>query len=122
MARKLCTVCNVRTAKTGTGSGVETSEYADMCNLCFTEGGHENAHSDEGHDLDMVDVSDNGCWICHPELNLAVVGPKKATGHTNTVAKSTHSHAACTHNATPKDRAACRKANTWDDAKGWTSR
>jgi hypothetical protein len=111
MARMTCTICGNRNAKTGTGPGVDTSPYGDMCNLCYTEGGFENMHSDEGHDLPMVDTSDNGCWICHPDLNLAATGAPSKVGHTNTATKGPHrSHAACAHPRTPKDRAACRKA------------
>lgn len=113
MARKLCDICNTRTAYTGSGAGLEEAPRAsDLCNFCFTEGGWENTHSDEGHDLDMVDTTDNDCWICHPELNPARKPVRK--GHTNTATKSNHSHAGCSHPATPKNRAACRKAHTWN--------
>jgi hypothetical protein len=111
MARKICDVCNVHTAYTGTGHGVDLAPRAsDMCNYCYTEGGWENTHDDEGHE-----DGDDCCWICHPELNPTRKGPK--AGHTNTTTKTHTSHAGCSHRATPKDRAACRKANTWNGTR-----
>jgi hypothetical protein len=121
MARKLCTVCEIRTQYTGTGVGVDDAPHlSDMCNLCYTEGGWENTHSDEGHDAETMD---DDCWICHPNLNRAARPAKERTGHTNTAPKGpAHSHNGCTHNANPQGRAACRKANRWDDTKGWIAR
>ena len=124
MARKLCTVCEIRTQYTGAADGEVAPRLSDMCNPCYAEGGWENTHSDGGHDsiqavienkgIDGLDERDTlelahmqGCWICHPELNLAKVAPKK--GHTNTVAKSRNSHAGHGHLHNPADRATCRK-------------
>jgi hypothetical protein len=111
MAKKLCIICGRRNATSANGPDMN-----DMCDPCYTEAGWENTHSDGGHDeinagtyvnADEKIYMDN-CWICHPELNKALAEVK--TGHTNTVAKSYHSHAKCTHPTTPKARAACRKA------------
>jgi hypothetical protein len=117
MARKLCTVCNIRPSHRDTSNG-------QNCIECDTEGGWENTHSDSGHDLinratatraltteESEEIA--GCWICYPELNEAQNPTPRRVGHTNTVARSHTSHAACTHPATPKDRATCRKAHTW---------
>lgn len=35
----------------------------------FDYAGWENTHSDEGHELDIVQTDDNGCPVCHPELD-----------------------------------------------------
>lgn len=48
----------------------------------------------------------NHCAVCRPELDPR--GNVKQ-GHTNTQAQSWSSHAECTHPATPRHRAACRK-------------
>jgi hypothetical protein len=105
MAAKMCNMNCGRRAYTGTGAGVDTAARgSELCNLCYTEGGWENEHQDYGHETNDVD----GCWMCHPELNLATRPVR--TGHTNTVAKTHRSHAACDHPVTPKARAACRKA------------
>lgn len=105
MSRKICNVCEIRTIYTGTGVGVdEAPRCSEMCNLCYTEGGWENAHEDEGHQ----DDGDDFCWFCHPELNLAKRPARK--GHTNTVAKTNTSHAGHNHPATPKYRGMCRKS------------
>lgn len=121
MTAKLCIVCNTRRPSRNNGR-----DFADMCGACYQESGWENTHSDGNHDgiqavienkgidgLSPADASElphmDGCWICHPELNLATRPAK--TGHTNTATKGVHrSHAACAHPRTPKDRAACRKA------------
>jgi hypothetical protein len=118
MARKLCTVCEIRTQYTGAAGGETAPRLSDMCNPCYAEGGWENTHSDGGHDQilagthttdDAYTISDmEFCWICHPELNLAKVAPK--AGHTNTAAKTRGSHAGHTHQVTPGARAMCRKS------------
>lgn len=116
MARKLCTICNIRVQRTGPG-GETAPRLSDMCNPCFTEGGWENTHSDGNHDAILAgdDAADNYtaldmdiCWICKPELNLAQKPAK--IGHTNTVALTRGSHAGHTHPVTPAARAICRKS------------
>jgi len=109
MARKLCIVCKTRNGQTGQGQDVEQSDYADQCNYCFTEGGHENTHSDNGHN---EDEPVEGCWICHPEINLALSpaaakAPRK--GH-HSPRRPQINHKACGHAPTPKARRECRKA------------
>lgn len=116
MARKLCTICNTRTVGSGPGHDAQQAQVMGYCNTCMTEADWENTHSDYGHDIDGPDSDDDyavnvrarGCWICHPELIPGAHVPK--AGHKNTAAGSWNSHAACTHQATPKARAACRKA------------
>lgn len=108
MARKLCIACNIRAAQTGSGYDVEQSPHGDLCNYCFTEGGFENEHSDNGHDEDNKGA---GCWLCHPELNLAKNAPAKGTrkGH-HSPRRPQINHKACQHAQTPAARRECRKA------------
>lgn len=117
MARKICPICNIRTQYTGAGDD-PAPRLSEMCNPCYTEGGWENTHSDGNHDEILATAPADwlpgyaeeieGCWICHPHLNLAKVTP--GTGHTGTVAKSHNSHAGHGHPLTPADRATCRKS------------
>lgn len=108
MARKLCVYCEIRTQNTGPGEDM-APRLSESCNTCYTKGGWENTHNDEGHEDDGADLSlSDGCWICHPELDLTATTRK--AGHTNTVARSHLSHAGCDHTRTPKARAACRKS------------
>lgn len=108
MARKLCIVCNTRTAQTGQGAGVEQSDYNDQCNYCFTEGGWENSHDDHNHAEHPV----KGCWICEPEANLAQKPHVKGTrkGH-RSPRRPQINHRACNHPQNPKARRECRKAH-----------
>jgi hypothetical protein len=123
-----CEICNTRPV--GNEAKAEGFKY---CDPCYTEANWENTHSDYGHDdIDTyslenttfkvqaeVDryISDTkvemaSCWICHPELNEATAAYTPRTGTPRTDAANTphRSHAACNHPATPKARAACRKA------------
>ena len=71
--KNLCGVCGVRRIGT-TGSDPKSAKMADLCGLCMDEGGWENSHNDEGHGDEEFPVREAltvGCWICHPELNLA---------------------------------------------------
>ena len=108
MARKLCICCKIRTAQTGTGPGVDESDFDDQCNYCYTEGGWENSHSDHNHE----EKPQAGCWICEPELNLAQHAPAKGTrkGH-HSPRRQQIDHKACSHPQTPKARRECRKAH-----------
>lgn len=131
MATK-CGICNLRNAKTGS-KGTETSPHNDMCNYCFEEGGFENAHSDNNHDAIQAIIeqqgptglSENeaeearvfmpGCWICHPELNLAQQVPtKKATPAKKEQGfrRPQLNHKGHSHPQTPAARRAC-KALFW---------
>lgn len=112
MTKKLCDICGIRNAvSTSVNNGTD-----GMCVPCYDEAGWENTHSDGAHDDIAAGTYENvdeavymeSCWICHPELNKAKAPAK--VGHTNTIAKSYHSHATCKHPVTPKARAACRKA------------
>ena len=95
MTRKMCLTCKVRKADPSTGEGL-------FCLVCVELGGWENDHSDNDHEGDEPSAN---CWVCHPEL---IPGdPRK--GHTNTVAKTYSSHAACDHPRTPKHREICRR-------------
>lgn len=114
MARKLCESCTTRTVGTGAGPGIEddpaTAKQLGVCLVCFTRMGWDNTHSDDGHGPEFTGTATDtdACWICHPELIPGTTTPR--TGHTNTVAKSRTSHAACHHPRDPKFRAACRAA------------
>lgn len=106
MARKLCTCCNVRAEYTGGGDD-PAPRSSHMCNPCYTEGGYENMHNDEGH---TTEEPKKGCWICHPELNLAQATYVKQTreGH-HSPRRPQINHRACDHAQTPLARRTCRK-------------
>lgn len=123
----ICNICNKRRNYTGTGLGVDPAPHAsEMCNLCYTEGGYENQHSDAGHTAIAQEVaagnelSEYGkselkfmesCWICHPELNLAQKPAKKAS--TGPKAQGTRrqqlNHRGHSHPQTPAARRECKK-------------
>lgn len=110
MARKLCNVCDTRRP---------SANCSGMCEPCFEEGSWENEHNDNDHEGEAAgtDVTE-GCWICHPELNLAKRPAR--VGHTNTATKGPHrSHKACGHPLTPAARAACRKAGGPRTTEEW---
>jgi hypothetical protein len=134
MAAIICNVCNIRRAKTGS-KGAETSPFNDMCNYCYEEGAHENAHSDNNHEaiaagtitlqgttftaqeeLDKWLADEQGimdtCWICHPELNLAKQPVKKGnTGaKTQGARRPQLNHKGHAHPQTPAARKACKVA------------
>lgn len=108
MARKICTVCNARPQYTGGGDDPAPSG-SKMCNPCYTEGGWENTHSDEGHE-DGGNLHEP-CWICVPELNLAQKPyiKKETKGH-HSPRRPQINHRACQHAQTPKARRDCRTA------------
>jgi hypothetical protein len=80
----LCGVCGKRRIGT-TGQDPKSAKLADLCGLCFDEGGWENSHSDSNHDgilstpeadrtpEQLAEI--DGCWICFPQLNLAQAEP-----------------------------------------------
>lgn len=130
MAAKICNVCNIRRAQTGS-KGTEISPHNDMCNYCFEEGGQENGHSDGNHDgiLEQVQAADGfttelsaadkdeyesfmpTCWICHPELNLAKQASGASTGpKTQGTRRPQLNHKGHSHPATPAARRACKAA------------
>lgn len=118
MARKLCTICNLRPVGSGRDAGFEEESFCreqGYCLPCGNEGQHEISH-DNGHE----GIPTNECWICNPEMNEALADYKPRTGHTNTVAKTRGSHAGCTHERTPRARANCRKARLTLGAGVWT--
>jgi hypothetical protein len=82
----------------------------ELCDTCLEYSDHENMRTDDGHEdnEESAGFTMAQCMVCHPELDNRYGIPK--TGHTNTVAKTRGSHAACDHDVTPKARAACRKA------------
>lgn len=123
MARKVCqgilpdgTKC---TRSVGSGPcNYEDPEFAEQngwCGPCADEGQMDISHLN-GHES----ISEDECWYCHPELDARLAPVKIKTGHTNTATKGPHrSHAGCKHARTTQGRAACRKANHWEDGKGW---
>ena len=123
MAAKLCNICGIRRVYTGTGPGVDLATGHDMCNYCFTEGGWENEHEDNDH-ITAVSVMDTedpaivaklkeaaGCWICHPNLNLAQKYKKASTGpKTQGARRQQFNHKGHNHPQTPAARRACKNA------------
>jgi hypothetical protein len=98
---RLCTECATRITSSNRARG---RDYPDVCNRCYDYWGWENAHSDGDHDSLPVDADERiGCLVCLDAKPVA------RTGHTNTANHSRTSHAACDHERTPADRAACRK-------------
>lgn len=122
MARRLCIVCNTRPQDRSNGSDVE------LCTRCFDYAGWENTHSDDAHDavaagdtdgfsggqatIDRIREEMKGCPVC---LGNDPANEAPRTGHTNTRAHSHNTHGACKHRRTAKDRAACRKANRFEN-------
>jgi len=100
MARKLCTYCTFRPVTSGLLDN-------DICQACYDYQGAENAHNDEGHESGHGQHLDL-CPICLGHPDPETTPPVK--GHSNGIAKSHTSHAACKHPKTKKDRAICRKA------------
>lgn len=82
MAAKTCPICSTR--KMYTGAGEKAPRLSEMCNPCYIEAGWENTHSDNGHDVDAdgnpTGEYTEGCWICHPELNLAAKPASERAG------------------------------------------
>lgn len=108
MARKLCDICGTRSVGTGISSGWEDTQFCDtngFCYPCGDEGQMEIAHMN-GHES----ISEDDCWFCHPEMNVAQRPHTPRTGHTNTVAHTRASHADHHHATTPAARALCRKS------------
>lgn len=101
MARK-CTACGIRAIGSGAGDDAEYARNMGYCNPCCTRFDHDNDH-DNDHNR-----APEECWVCTPAIDLSAAPAVK--GHTNTVAKTRTSHAACDHDVTPAARAACRKA------------
>jgi hypothetical protein len=98
MARKLCTYCTFRPVSSDLLEG-------NICEACYDYQGHENTHSDESHE---TEGAQDDCLICQGAPDPETTPPAK--GHSNGIAKSHTSHAACKHPKTKKDRAICRKA------------
>lgn len=94
-----CTNCDLKLTKSNTAHAHGDMGVHDVCYKCYASWGLENDHSDWGHDEPVT-----GCPSCG-----TFVKPTAKKGHTNTVAKSHTSHAACKHAVTPAARAKCRK-------------
>lgn len=114
MAAKLCNVCNIRRVYTGS-KGTETAAHgSDMCNYCYEEGSWENSHNDEGHDEPTIATPEltDGCWICHPELNLAQKPVHKGQhGPQGSFTRRPQlNHKGHNHPQTPAARRACKTA------------
>jgi hypothetical protein len=125
---KLCTICVKR--RPGTGSkGLETSSDPETCNYCHEEGGWENTHSDYGHEAILAKFkadgyqslteqergewdASKGCWICHPELNLAQQPTKAASSAPKKqgARRPQFNHKGHHHPQTPAARRACKEA------------
>jgi hypothetical protein len=103
---RTCQDCGIRPVGSDAPLGVQ------LCDPCNEYAEWENEHSDRGHGPDADQPHD--CWVCFPELDQRTATRPARTGHHNTVAKTRTSHAGHDHPATPKARAACRKAR---DAK-----
>lgn len=84
----------------------------DMCTACFEYAGWENEHNDDGHD-DMGNGSVDdavraACPVC--QGNAPTAPAPRVVNNSGTTDKSWSSHAGHDHPATPRARAACRKA------------
>jgi len=115
---KRCVTCKIRPI-------TKEVKGPEVCDVCYEYAGWENTHSDHGHDdpegmapedIELLEI----CPVCNPELDKRFEA-KPQTGHTNTATHSRHPHTGCSHPATPKERAACRKANHWDGT-AWVPR
>lgn len=102
--RRTCQDCGIRPVGTDAPRGVQ------LCDPCNEYAEWENEHSDNGHGTGADDNQPHDCPVCFPELDPRTDAPAPRTGHHNTVAKTRTSHAGHDHPATPKARAACRKA------------
>lgn len=119
MAAKTCQYCTTRRAVKGTPDN-------SMCMPCYNYGGAENTHTDESHEYYYAEdasaeikaeaekmVAEGRmtphakCIICQGAEDPATVEPTK--GHSNGIAKTHTSHAACKHESTKSARAKCRK-------------
>lgn len=112
MARKLCNCCQTRPVGSGGGDDAATAKGLDECNPCYTEGGWENEHNDHSHDsLPVESPERDGCWICHPGLNLAQKPyvKKEQAGHHSPRRKQLNHRTQCTHPQTPIERRKCRE-------------
>ena len=118
MTAKICNVCNIRRAYTGSKGTEIAPHLSEMCNYCFEEGGWENTHSDSAHDkIDLTNMTEaekletQGCWFCFPELNLAQQPAGKSTGPKAQGARRPQlNHKGHSHPATPAARRECKKA------------
>lgn len=101
MARTLCYYCEKRPS--------DNLLDTPICQPCYDYQGAENEHSDEGHEAQeaATGLANPNCLICMGAPNPETTEPVK--GHSNGIAKSHTSHAACKHPRTKKDRAQCRK-------------
>ena len=116
MGRQICPVCNTRTARTGPGDD-PAPRASDLCNTCYTMGGWENSHDDEGHDQDWFDANSHdwrdSCWVCHPELvpgSKATAKAKAKPAKVSPRRAQLNHRTQCTHPQTPAARRACRTA------------
>lgn len=114
MAAKLCNVCETRRPYTGSKGLDVAPQGSGMCNYCYEEGTWENSHNDEGHGEGWFQGDPqwtSGCWICHPELNLAQQG-KGTTGAVKVqgTRRPQLNHKGHSHPQTPAARRACKKA------------
>lgn len=109
MARKLCENCGIRKQYTGSKGIEQAPSLSESCNYCYEAAGWENTHNDEGHDENEV-VS--GCWICHPELNLAKLpaGKKGTEPKVQGDRRAQLNHKGHSHPQTPAARKACKEA------------
>lgn len=79
------------------GRKVGKSGHPTLCTACFDYAGWENTHSDEGHELDMVEIEGNDCPVCHPELDpRTAVKPGRSRAGMVIVAKGTEFHKSAT--------------------------
>lgn len=112
MANKMCNVCGRR--RVGSGGkkyDVQSAAAIGLCGPCDEEGGWENTHSDQGHEQGEGEYRD-GCWICHPELNVAQkgsTGKAGKPGHNSPRRKQLNHRTQCTHPQTPAERRKCRE-------------
>lgn len=98
MAATMCYYCQTRRS-----ASPKLMDVA-ICQACYDYQGAENEHNDEGHGEDKIVET---CLICQGADDPETTAPVK--GHSNGIAKSHTSHAACEHESTKSARAKCRK-------------
>lgn len=119
---RLCLDCGRKLSASNSARSVAGLDFADYCIACYDYMGWENTHSDEGHD-DMGEGSvDNDirshCPVC--QGNAPTAPAPRVVNNSGTIDKSWSSHAGHDHPATPKARAACRKARDEREAASRT--
>lgn len=92
----------------------------DVCQDMIDEGGNVSWEDFMG-DIDIVACVPGLPFGRHNVTDTPDAPVEMAVETTPTAGGTRHPHTGCGHAATPKDRAACRKVNTWDGT-AWVAR